>query len=244
MIDQALILAAGHGSRLRDHVQVPHKALVEIEGESLLSRTCRMLEQSGLREIVVVTGHRSAELRAALESVPGLGVELHFVENAHWELSNGLSVLAAAEVLQQRYLLMMADHLFDPAMVARMRDVELADDEVILAVDRKLDAIYDMDDATKVQVEGKVPRIVDIGKEIAQFNAVDTGLFACSGRLVECLYEVKIARGDCSLTDGMKVLLRDATFRAFDIGAAWWQDVDTPGALEHGARLFRTYGAG
>ena len=64
---KALILAAGHGSRLRDHVQVPHKALVEIEGESLLSRTCRMLEQSGLREIVVVTGHRSAELRAALE---------------------------------------------------------------------------------------------------------------------------------------------------------------------------------
>ena len=68
MIDQALILAAGHGSRLRDHVQVPHKALVEIEGESLLSRTCRMLEQSGLREIVLVTGHRSAELRAALEA--------------------------------------------------------------------------------------------------------------------------------------------------------------------------------
>lgn len=243
MIDQALILAAGHGSRLRDHVQVPHKALVEIEGEPLLSRTCRMLGQSGLREIVVVTGHSSVELRAALEAVSGLDAKLSFVENTNWELSNGLSVLAAAEVLARRYLLMMADHLFDPAMVEQMRDVELADDEVILAVDRKLDVIYDMDDATKVQVEGKVQHIVDIGKEIAQFNAVDTGLFACSGRLVECLDEVRTARGDCSLTDGMKLLLRDATFRALDIGAAWWQDVDTPGALEHGARLFRAHGS-
>ena len=243
MIDQALILAAGHGARLRDHVQVPHKALVEIEGEPLLSRTCRMLGQSGLREIVVVTGHSSAELRAALEAVSGLDAELSFVENTNWDLSNGLSVLVAAEVLARRYLLMMADHLFDPAMVEQMRDVELADDEVILAVDRKLDMIYDMDDATKVQVDGKVQHIVDIGKEIAQFNAVDTGLFACSGRLVECLDEVRTARGDCSLTDGMKLLLRDATFRALDIGAAWWQDVDTPGALEHGARLFRAHGS-
>ena len=56
MIDQALILAAGHGSRLRDHVPVTHKALVQIEDEPLLVRTCRMLEQSGLREVVVVTG--------------------------------------------------------------------------------------------------------------------------------------------------------------------------------------------
>ena len=62
VIDQALILAAGHGSRLRDHVPVTHKALVQVEGEPLLVRTCRMLEQSGLREVVVVTGHCGADV--------------------------------------------------------------------------------------------------------------------------------------------------------------------------------------
>jgi hypothetical protein len=46
------------------------------------------------------------------------------------------------------------------------------------------------------------------------------------------------------LTDGMKVLLRDATFRTLEIGAVWWQDVDTQGALGHGARLFRNSGGG
>lgn len=242
MIDQALILAAGHGSRLRDHVPEPHKALVEIEGEPLLLRTCKMLDRIGLREIIIVTGYSSADLRTALEKVQGLKTELRFVENADWRLANGVSVLAAAEVLQQRYLLMMADHLFDPTMIACICEVELADDEVMLAVDRKLDTIYDMDDATKVLVEGKVPRIVDIGKQIANFNGVDTGLFACSGVLVDYLDEVKRVRGDCSLTEGMKVLLQSGRFRALDIGDAWWQDVDTPGALAHGAKLFRTYG--
>ena len=107
-------------------------------------------------------------------------------------------------------------------------------------MDRKLDAIYDMDDATKVRLEGE--RIAAIGKELTDFNAVDTGLFACSDTLVAHLSEVEARRGDCSLTDGMRALIEQGRLRALDIGAAWWQDVDTPGALAHGIQLLREHG--
>ena len=240
MIDQALILAAGHGSRLRDYVPVTHKALVQIEGEPLLVRTCRMLERSGLQEIVVVTGHCGADVCAALNGASGLGVGLRFVENAQWKLSNGISVLAATGMLAEKFLLLMADHLFDPGMISAMRGVSLSEGEVVLAVDRKLEAIYDMDDATKVRLEGE--RIAAIGKELTDFNAVDTGLFACSDALVAHLSEVEARRGDCSLTDGMRALIEQGRLRALDIGAAWWQDVDTPGALAHGMQLLREHG--
>ena len=239
MIEQALILAAGHGSRLRDHVPVAHKALVQIEGEPLLVRTCRMLEQSGLREVVVVTGHCGADVGAALNGASGLGIGLRFVENPQWKLSNGVSVLAATAVLAEEYLLLMADHLFDPKMIAAMRSVSLSPGEVVLAVDRKLDAIYDMDDATKVRLTGE--RIAAIGKELTDFNGIDTGLFACSDTLVARLSEVEAHRGDCSLTDGMRALIERGRLRALDIGAAWWQDVDTPGALAHGVRLLQEH---
>lgn len=242
MIDHALVLAAGHGSRLRDHLSVPHKALAPLAGEPLLLRTCRMLDQLGLREITIVTGHQSEALHSALAAVNGLEVELSFVENADWKLANGLSVLAAANVLERDYLLLMADHLFDPEMIASMCRVELAAGEVVLAVDRKLDAIYDMDDATNVRIEGE--RIVEIGKEITDYNAVDTGLFACSDALVACLEGVRTQQGDASLTDGMRVLIERGKLRALDIGEAWWQDVDTPGALAHGAELLRVNSGG
>ena len=242
VIDHALVLAAGHGSRLRDHVAVPHKALVQLEGEPLLLRTCRMLDRLGLREITIVTGHEGAALRSAIKGASGLEAKLGFVENSDWRLANGLSVLAAAGVLERDYLLMMADHLLDPEMIADMCRVELVAGEVVLAVDRKLDTIYDMDDATKVRLEGE--RIVEIGKEITDYNAIDTGLFACGAALVACLAEVRAQQGDASLTDGMRVLIERGKFRAMDIGPAWWQDVDTPGALAHGAELLQAHMGG
>ena len=239
MIDQVLILAAGDGSRLRDHVPVEHKGLVEMGGEPLLGRTCRMLGELGLREAIVVTGHRSAAVQAVLNGLGDLGIALRFVENSQWKRSNGISVLAATELLAENFLLLMADHLFDPAMIAAMRGVSLRPGEVVLAVDRKLDAIYDMDDATKVRLEGE--RVAAIGKELADFNGIDTGLFACSRALVKHLSAVKAQRGDCSLTDGMRALIERGRLRALDVGAAWWQDVDTLGALAHGIRLLQEH---
>ena len=239
MIDQVLILAAGDGSRLRDHVPVEHKGLVEMGGEPLLGRTCRMLGELGLREAIVVTGHRSAAVQAVLNGLGDLGIALRFVENSQWKRSNGISVLAATELLAENFLLLMADHLFDPAMIAAMRGVSLRPGEVVLAVDRKLDAIYDMDDATKVRLEGE--RVAAIGKELADFNGIDTGLFACSRALVAHLSAVKAQRGDCSLTDGMRALIERGRLRALDMGAAWWQDVDTLGALAHGLRLLQEH---
>lgn len=239
MIDQVLILAAGDGSRLRDHVPVEHKGLVEMGGEPLLGRTCRMLGTLGLREAVVVTGHRSSAVQAVLNGMGDLGIALRFVENPQWQLANGISVLAAAEMLAEQFLLLMADHLFDPQMLAAMRDVRLGPGEVVLAVDRKLDSIYDMDDATKVRLAGE--RVAAIGKELTDFNGIDTGLFACSNALVAHLSAVEERRGDCSLTDGMRVLIERGRLRALDIGAAWWQDVDTLGALAHGVGLLRAH---
>ena len=236
MLKLALILAAGHGSRLRPHVPVPHKALVDLDGEPLLARTCRLLDENGMDEIIIVTGYQSQALRTALCGLSLQRARLHFVENRRWDLSNGLSVLAATKYLGRPYLLLMADHLFDPdllLMMARQNPLEGA----VLAVDRKLDYIYDMDDATKVKIDAEF--IVEIGKELESFNAVDTGLFACSGALAQCIEDIVAAQGDCSLTEGMRALAARQHLRAFDIGQAWWQDIATPETLAHGARLLK-----
>jgi choline kinase len=124
----------------------------------------------------------------------------------------------------------MADHVFEPATARALLRQSLAEDEVILAIDRKIDRVFDLDDATKVRLEGN--RIVDIGKNLRYYNALDTGMFLCQPALFQCL-ESAMINGNCSLSDGLRGLSQKKNFNGFDIGEAHWQDVDTPAALNN-----------
>src|SRR5205814_8760487 len=94
-----------------------------------------------------------------------------------------------------------------------------------VAIDRKLDTIFDLADAMKIKTQ--LGRVVAIGKELKDFDAIDTGLFVASPELFDYLEKVK-RDGDCSLADGVRAMAEDGKARAIDIGGAWWQDVDTP----------------
>jgi choline kinase len=132
----------------------------------------------------------------------------------------------------------MADHVFDASLIETLAKAEIPENGLVLAVDRKLDQIYDEDDATKVRTVDD--KIVEINKELTQFDAVDTGLFACTPMLFTKIEEAAAKRedGDCSLSDGVKSLSRQGVAVVCDIGDGRWQDVDTPGAALHAAKQF------
>jgi 1L-myo-inositol 1-phosphate cytidylyltransferase len=97
-----------------------------------------------------------------------------------------------------------------------------------LATERKIDSIFDLDDAMKIRTEGN--RIVAIGKKLEDFNAIDTGIFICPESIFEYLRRV-LKDGDCGLADGVRLMAEEGNALAVDIGNAWWQDVDTPEML-------------
>jgi len=80
----------------------------------------------------------------------------------------------------------------------------------------------------KVQTRGG--RILQIGKDLTRYDAIDTGLFVCPLKIFDYLERVK-RDGDCSLADGVRSMASEGEARAVDIGNAWWQDIDTPAML-------------
>ena len=53
----AIILAAGLGSRFKEITQTTHKALLDIHGTPNLERTLAFLRQANIDNIVIVTGY-------------------------------------------------------------------------------------------------------------------------------------------------------------------------------------------
>jgi len=222
-----VILAAGHGSRLR--AISDSKPLTMIAGTPLIERVISAAARAGARDFVVVTGHRADRVEALLSTLPGrLGVSVKPVRISDWNRPNGFSVLAGAESIHGPYLLLMSDHLFDPEIARRLLRAAPAGADLTLVVDSDLESpLLDMEDATRVAVAND-GRIVRIGKMLADFNAIDTGIFLATPALAEAIRADVEAGGGGSLSEGVQRLARGGTAFTTDSGGLAWIDVDDP----------------
>lgn len=224
---KALIIAAGHGSRLRE--VSPSKPLTPVAGTPLIEHVVRAAAAGGAEGFVVVTGHEAARVEAFLADLAArTGIAVETVRIADWDRPNGHSVVAGASAIAGDYLLMMADHLFDPGIVRALIAAPPA--PLLLAVDTDLgNPRLDLDDATKVATRDGA--ILRIGKTLEHYDAVDTGLFRASPALGEAIRAAVAAGGTGSLSEGVQRLADEGRARALDVGGARWLDVDDPAAL-------------
>jgi 1L-myo-inositol 1-phosphate cytidylyltransferase len=233
---KGLIVAAGQGTRLRDIA--PSKPLAVVRGVPLIEHVIDAACAGGVSEFVVVTGYEGDRLESFLERLAvRRGLSITTVRNPDWRGSNGLSVTAAAAHLDERFILLMADHLFDPTLLADLIATPERPGAVVLAVDRRLaNPLVDLEDVTRVETDaaGDIRRI---GKLIEPYNAFDTGVFLASQALIEAIGEDVAAGGAGGISGGMTLLAARGRAYTFDIGARFWLDVDDAVAHGHAERL-------
>ena len=225
----ALIIAAGFGSRLRDISD--SKPMTPVAGVPLLELGVRQAKAAGAQRVVVVTGHEAERLEAGLPALAqraGIAVQAARVDD--WSKPNGWSVIAGAERIAGNYLLMMSDHIFSASILGGLAQQAAPDRGVTLAVDCRIDdPLIDPDDATWVQRDER-GFIRAIGKTIPVYDAVDCGAFLCTPELARAIRGAIAAGQAGSLSEGMQRLADMGRAATWEIGGAWWLDVDDPRA--------------
>jgi 1L-myo-inositol 1-phosphate cytidylyltransferase len=234
----AVILMAGSGSRIRASGENLPKSLLPICGQPLISYLLEALEKAGVTNLHIVVGPHGRDLAAKIRPLLPSSMRLNEILNRESQRQNGLSVLCAAGHVIEPFILMMGDHLFEFALLERL--LEGAEHDFLnLAIDRKVEKIFDLDDAMKIQTAAGL--VSAIGKTLPDYDAIDTGVFVCPNDLFDYL-RLAVTEGDCSLADGVRLMAADGRVRAVDIGPAWWQDVDTQAmrqrAEEDAPRIF------
>jgi len=221
---KCLIIAAGRGSRLSSRGD--SKPLIPLMGLSLIERVILTAKKSGLTSFYVVTGYNGEKVRQYLNRFSqSRNINITHITNEEWENGNGISVFKAKKLLNENFILLMGDHIFDESILVRLKNQIIADDEVMLAVDYtiKTNKLVDVDDVTRVLVEEG--RILDIGKNIKKYNAYDTGIFLCSPAIFSAIEE-SLDNDDSSLSGGIRVLAGRGKAKTFDIEDDYWIDVD------------------
>ena len=150
MIDEAIILAAGRGRRLKPLTDHAPKCLTEVHGTPILAHTLQGISAAGIHSCTIVVGYLSAAVEHAMGSHYG-DVDLKYVYNSDFDKTNDMySLWLASEKLERGVLLLEGDIYFSHSMLRRVfsevgdRSCYIAGaydgrkDEVVLSTDRSL----------------------------------------------------------------------------------------------------------
>lgn len=108
MIDEAIIYAAGLGTRMKELVHNTPKPLLEIYGESFLMHSLNFLKAGGIKKIHV-NGHYHAEKIAAhIAPLP----DVEFFHEEYEALETGGTLKALASTLPEAVFTMNSDGIF------------------------------------------------------------------------------------------------------------------------------------
>jgi len=118
-VSQCLILAAGYGSRLRPVSAGLPKPLVQFGGKPILEHVILRAHQAGIDDFVIVVGYGSDSIRRWFDSRWLGDLSITWVQNQDYHKHNGISVLKARDQIQENFLMLMADHIFEPGPLVK-----------------------------------------------------------------------------------------------------------------------------
>ena len=231
---KAVIIAAGRGSRINSFGN--SKPLITVNDLSLIERALLNCKRNGIFEVLIVVGYNSQKIKEKLGNFEYKGIKISYVENEEWQKGYGISVLKTKPYLNEPFILMMSDHILDENILDLLLKSEIKKDECILCIDRTFPSHINMDDATKVWI--KEDKIKKIGKNIENFNGIDTGIFMCQPSLFEII-EKSVKNGGESLSNAIQILADENRMLYCDIGEKFWIDVDDAQDLKNAEQMLQ-----
>ena len=121
---KTLIVAAGLGSRLKDHTENLPKCMLDFGGKTLLERQIQAYKDSGINNITVVRGFKKNKINYK---------NLNYVNNTDYENNNILnSIFYGEEVINGNIIIAYSDILFESSVVKRLLE---SDHDISVVVD-------------------------------------------------------------------------------------------------------------
>jgi dTDP-glucose pyrophosphorylase len=234
MIEKAVILAAGRGTRMRELTAELPKPMIEVRGKPVLQHIVEGLRDAGIRDCLVVVGYRADAVQDFFSDGSRYNVAIRYTAQKVQDGTGRVVELAHDFVTDRPFILAYGDILVDPANYRRL--VNLSDDvDAMLTVTRGEDvskggAVFVNEQMELVDIREKSERWSDLSQGAMPFY--NAGLYAFRPSIFDFTAKLKPSpRGEYELTDAIRDLAQSGKkVMALELTGEW-ADVRDPEIL-------------
>jgi len=216
---QAILLAAGKGTRLRPVTLTRPKPLVPIVNEPLLIRNLRILKQAGVDEVVIVAGYMVDKVEEAVRKERNLP-KIKIVEQKERK-GTGHALIQVEKFAKDEFLVVYGDLMFGKSTIAKVIEAGANSMAAVEVSDPWNYGVIEKED-------GKLVRIVEKPRKGEEpSNLVNAGIYFLSSDVFSYLEHVGFSpRGEIELTDAVTAMVDDGVKVVkvdewFEIGKPW-----------------------
>jgi len=174
MINKALILAAGFGSRLLDYTEDKPKSLISIKGKPILEYQLDALTANGVDKIIIVIGYKGEKIREFIQNSKFKNLNIKFIENKEFASSESSYSfwLARDEIMHEPYIHLNCDVIFSKELVKALIENEnvIVIDEKVRLLEGKMEHVILNDGRIIKMDKEKVRNPTGKGAGIAKFS--------------------------------------------------------------------------
>lgn len=224
---QAIILAAGQGTRLAPLTDHTPKTLLKVNNERLIDIIIERVLAVGVTEIIIATGHASVVLKAHItETYPG--VDIKFVDNPiYLETNSTYSLWLTKELIGEDIVTINADTIFNRGILQAMID---ADHEISMSIDDTMVGELPEDNMKVTIIDGLIrdaskviPPELTHGDALGIYRFKGAGIKALFGKLDEL-----VATGvvDQLFTFAVKSIMQSTAVYPVSAHGLAWIEID------------------
>ena len=196
---QAIVLAAGEGSRMRPLTSSRPKVMLPAGGKPFLEHMVKRASKAGITEFIFVVGYRSESVMEKFKDGGDFGTEIEYAVQKE-QRGTGHALMMAEETAEDRFLVLNGDVLTDTSSLKRVVETGR------LAVAAK--RVKDPSRYGVFEVDGGALKSVKEKSRSPPSDLANAGIYLLDEKIFEVLRDVPVSeRGEYELTDGLNALV-------------------------------------
>lgn len=222
---KGLLLAGGHGTRLRPLTHTGNKHMLPVANKPILLYGLESIRDAGIKKIGIILGPIKEGIIEAIGDGSKFGVEVTYIDQPE---PKGLAhaVLVAEDFLKDEpFVMYLGDNILMKGIKYLVDDFKKSGRDAMVVLTRVKDPrIF----GVAVVDKGRLMKVLEKPKEPPTDLAI-TGIYMFTPLIFDIIHRLKPSRrGELEITDAIQMLLDEKYNVGYDMVDGWWKDTGKP----------------